>query len=303
MSTQQPFMGPVYNAEETHLLFAEDTPEIIGPVSTAINYLIRIPEPNMHLFMEIDEADRYYKDEHDKTKPTVVILDNNTPNSLLTGYHFAMQLLEEAKTHKNLFIVTISSSDMGLVYEDAGAHIANLQSKGGEFWTKHTERHQMTLWLGECLRTGIMTPRNAWLERLGFETRYQATREDKIAEEKELFFLFHALHDAENDPIKVNAILERKNLTIFKSSTEAGHIYSAHLSKFDLEVDQAGQAFPIQKVQIQNNLLFLIPLIILEKYLLIRYLYCYKYDTISSKIQTASILSMLLLLFLIVSAQ
>jgi len=118
-----------------------------------------------------------------------VILDNNTSYSGWTGYDLAMSLLNQKEEYPNLYIVTVSSSDMDPLFEDRGKPIRQLKEAGGEFWAKYAEKHLMMLWLGTCLQKGRLIPREKWLLSLGLEAKYRSLQEKGLPEDFEIFRL------------------------------------------------------------------------------------------------------------------
>lgn len=185
------------NPSKAHVVLAEDSMHMAESISVGLRWLVGIKDENYHYFEELDQAKNYLEKDHDRKLPTLVILDNNTPSSSLTGYSLTRELLEHKEEYPNLIVVTISSSDMGLLTKDSGKLIKDLKELGGEFWAKHTERHLMTLWLGDCLRAGTIVPREQWLGELGIDTRYQDTTEPKGKEEEKLFYFFDKIASAE----------------------------------------------------------------------------------------------------------
>lgn len=179
---------------QVHTIVAEDSEDIAFFLRLGLVHFIGIKASNHHQFEELDAAQNFIEFEHNRSVPTVVILDNNTPRSGWSGYRLAMDLLRKKEEFPNLIIVTISSSDMGLVEKDDGALIVNLRKLGGEFWAKHAERNLMLLWLGDCLRKKEMISRDDWLTSLGMETRYRSTIEDKSKEEWVLFKLYDQIY-------------------------------------------------------------------------------------------------------------
>src|SRR3989338_760592 len=169
--------GSPINPSQAHAIIAEDSENIVETVNVGMRWFIGIPDKNIHTFEELDDAGDYIKEEHDRSLPTVVILDNNTPRSVWKGASLAFHLLENRRKYPNLIVVTVSSSDMGLLTRDEGRYIADLKKAGGEFWAKHTERFLMTLWLADCMKEGGIISRERWLSSLGIPTRYQDTTE------------------------------------------------------------------------------------------------------------------------------
>lgn len=149
-------------------------------------------------------ASQHIEDGPKDDTPTVVILDNNTPHSGQTGYFLAMRLLQQKEKYPNFIVVTVSSSDLGLVTRDGGKYIDALKASNGEFWAKSTERNLMALWIAVCLKEGRMIPREEWLTELGIDTRYRdQTVDERVPEETALFYLVGNLDEKYNDPVKV----------------------------------------------------------------------------------------------------
>lgn len=201
--------SPIYPSQ-AQAIIADDSEDIVDTMKVGMRWFIGIPDNNIHTFEELDHADRYIR--HNRGLPSIVILDNNTPKSNWKGASLAFHLLENRREYPNLIVVTVSSSDMGLLTRDEGRYIEDLKKAGGEFWAKHTERFLMTLWLADCMKEGKIISRETWLSSLGISTRYQDTIEDRGPEESKLFLLFNKVLDAERWGGKPEEILASNGL-------------------------------------------------------------------------------------------
>ncbi len=208
---------PVTKIGQVRVIHAEDSSYLLEEFATATKWLVGVSDENYHSFPELDEAYSFLQ-ESDKETPTVLLLDNQTPPSGWEGISLAKKLLREKEEYPNLIVVTITSSDMGLAFDEDGIQITKLQDVGGEFWAKHQERHLCLLWLGDCLRQGKTLPRKPWLEKLGIKSSYTDSTEGQVKENWAIFSLVDSLKSAEKhgDPNEILAEMGMEKGVFFK---------------------------------------------------------------------------------------
>lgn len=165
---------PVTDISQVRVIHAEDSEFQREECALTVLHLLGVPEENFHQFTQIDKAASFIEQDGDKTTPTIVLLDNQTPGEW-KGIDLAKSLLERKEEFPNLIIVTITSSDVAIAFDNDGIRLKELREKGGEFWSKFQEEHLCILWLGECLKKGEIIPREQWLEKLGIQTKFIAT--------------------------------------------------------------------------------------------------------------------------------
>lgn len=183
---------PIQSPNHVNIVYAEDSEyEAVGTIA-GLQWLVGVPPENITHFTELDDA-AHHIENLNKRQPTVAIFDNNTPRSGWKGHQLAKSLLRKQNEYPNLDIVTVSSSDMGLVFDNAGREIDEIQKLGGEFWAKHSDGNLMLLWLGESLRTGTMPSRVDWLNNLGIESQYQTAGQDRLPQDWAIYQALDAL--------------------------------------------------------------------------------------------------------------
>lgn len=199
---------PVKNPSDVSVIYAEDSDAVAEWVNAGLTGLVGIEEHNLHHFLEIDDAKKHIE-VSDKQQPTVVLLDNNTPKSMYTGYELAINLLSRRDEFPNHRVITVSSSDMGLAFHESGRAVNRLHQMGGEFWAKHSDGHLMLLWLGEGLRTGAPLPRREWLTTLGIESGYRSPLEGRLRQDFKILSLCDSISGGGGDAALQSVNLQR----------------------------------------------------------------------------------------------